>query len=499
MSSSIRRGTRLRGGFPPGNIRGNRETRSSTRCFRLPGSFIPASVAVLLVVAPGVAGAREAGAASVFTDSSEGGSTAEGDDPRFPALDETSTLDDYLIFARENNDGLQAAYQRWQSARSRVSSVGKLPDPQFAYTYFIEPVETRVGPQRHRFALAQTIPWFGKLGLRSDVASQESEIARERYELEKLELDYRVKKAYYDFFFIARAEVITRENMQLLKYWEEVVRARYRAATARHPDVIKAQVELGTLEDRLLTLEESLAPAVAELNAALSRPVDAHLVAPAPPVELEAPDIGEEELLQGLRSSSPALRALAFEITKEEKRIDLAKKSYFPDLTLGFQYIETGDAIDPSLPESGKDAVMATVAINLPIWWNKYGAEKGEARARAEAARKALDEKRHSLEAELKMAFFRYRDAMRKIDLYRDTLIPKGRQSLKATEAAYRAGTAAFLDMIDAQRLLLEFELSFAAALAEYGRSLAEVELIAGIEPADVPTTNPSTREEGRP
>ena len=86
------------------------------------------------------------------------------------------------------------------------------------------------------------------------------------------------------------------------------------------------------------------------------------------------------------------------------------------------------------------------------------------------------------LTSRVKMALYELRDAARKIDLYRDTLLPKARQSLRASETAFRAGTVAFLDVIDTVRILLDFELSYERALADRAQSLAKVEMLIGRE-----------------
>ena len=80
------------------------------------------------------------------------------------------------------------------------------------------------------------------------------------------------------------------------------------------------------------------------------------------------------------------------------------------------------------------------------------------------------------------MALYRYRDSGRKIDLFRDTLTPEAEQSLNITEETYRAGKVDFLSLIDAQRLLLEFQLSSERALANHEQSLAEIEMLTGRE-----------------
>lgn len=115
--------------------------------------------------------------------------------------------------------------------------------------------------------ISQAFPWFGKLRLRGDVAWNAAKSAQQRYRSEKLKLFYRVEGAYAEYYYISRAIAITRENLALLKYLEQVTRTKYKAAAARHPDVIKAQVELGKLDDHLRTLLDLRAPLAAKLNA----------------------------------------------------------------------------------------------------------------------------------------------------------------------------------------------------------------------------------------
>jgi outer membrane protein TolC len=115
---------------------------------------------------------------------------------RLPELDENSGLSDYLAYAALNNPGLEAAFNRFKAALDRVPQVKSLPDPRFTYKYFIEEVETRVGPQRQGFEISQVFPWFGKLDLRGDVAGQAAQAARERYEAVKLKLFFEEKYCY---------------------------------------------------------------------------------------------------------------------------------------------------------------------------------------------------------------------------------------------------------------------------------------------------------------
>lgn len=413
-------------------------------------AFVSLSVSILLVALPGHASAAE-------------------------------TLSDYLAYAALNNPGLEAAFDDWTRALEMVPQVKSLPDPRFTYEYFIQEVETRVGPQQQAFALMQTFPWFGKLGTRGDIAGEAAEAAHQKYEAEKLRLFYRVKSAYFEYYYLARSIDITESNISLLANLESVARAKYRAGAANHPALIKAQVELGKLEDRLSSLKDLRTPTAARLNAVLGRPTGEDLPWPQS-IDYEEVNLNDEELYRLLREANPELRALAHMTAREEKSVKLARKDYFPDITLGAKYIDTGQALDPDMKDSGKDPLMVSLSMNLPLWFGKYRAAEREARARVSAAEKRHEDSESRLLAELSLALFHLRDAERKVDLYRDTLIPKAEEALSVTQRAFTADRADFFDLIEAERTLLEFQLSHERALVDHAERLSEIEMLIGKE-----------------
>lgn len=395
-------------------------------------------------------------------------------------LGERPTLSDYLAYAALNNAGLRVAFDRWRAALERVPQVRALPDPRFTYRYFIEEVETRVGAQRQGLGIAQMFPWFGKLELRGNAAAEAANAERQRFEAEKLKLFYAVKDAYYEYYYLWRAIRVVKDNIQLAKHMETVARTRYKVAAAGHPDVIRAQVELGKLDDRLRTLQDLGGPITARLNAALNRPAAAPIPWPAKMAE-EKVSFTDQQLLNQMARSNPDLKALAHEIAQNKTRVELAKKDYLPDVTVGLDYIETTKSVGGRHPsDDGKDPMVAMVSVNLPIWWDKLAAGLREARRRHRRATHSKVEKLNSLSARLKLVLYRFRDAERKIDLYRDTLLPKARQSLKATETAFRAAKGSFFDLIDAERILLAFQLAHERALANHAQRLAELEMLVG-------------------
>jgi outer membrane protein TolC len=407
---------------------------------------------------------------------------------QLPELNEASGLNDFLAYAALNNPQLEAAFNRWKAALEMVSQARTLPDPRFNYGYFIQEVETRVGPQEQRVGLSQMFPWFGKLKLRSEAALGDANAMQQQYEAAKLRLFDEVKEAYYELYYVGRAVGVTTENVELLKLLEETARSKYESGTAEHGDVIKAQVELDKLRDRLRTLQDFKYPLVARLNATLNRPAEAVLPFPTnnSPGVLQP---GTTQLLEQLKLSNPELKSLDFLAEQERAKIALAKKEFYPDVTLGVDYVDTGPARMAGVPDSGKDAVMAGFSINIPLWWGKYRAGVREAESRYAATQQDRQDRANRLSTDLRLALFKYQDAERKIALYRDALIPKADQNLKVIQRSFEAGKSDFLSLIDAERILLEFQLTYERAVADREQGLATVEkLIGGESPALAPT-----------
>ncbi len=411
-----------------------------------------------------------------------------------PSLDPNATLSDYLVFAALNNPGLEATFHRWKAGLERIPQARALPDPRFSYRYFIREVETRVGPQRQAFELSQMMPWFGKLDLAGNVAAQAARADYHAYEGAKRSLFLEVKNAYYDLYFLGRSLAVTQEHVNLLIPLDEVVRARYRAAAASQPDMIKVQVELGKLEDRLKTLRDLAGPTKARLNAALSRPVTALLEIP---MEISLPkrtlsEPSEVALFDRLDRTHPKLLALSTTAHQHRLATDLARKAYRPDLTVGLSYVDVGEApFGATPPDSGQDVVGAAVSLNIPLWHKRLSARAREHRLRHLSAQRERQDLTNRLHARLKLDLYHLRDAQRKRNLYGDTLLPKAQEALTVTEAAFRNGSGSFLELIDAQRVTLEFQLAHARAGADHGRSLAAVESLVGDLAASRTVTDP--------
>lgn len=457
-------------------------TKESSGQARFSMPLTSAMVAAIVVLVPLWLGTVQAAANSEMRSKAESlglilGAVSES----IPRFDSTSTLADYLQVAIERSPRLRSAYNRWIADLKKSDGAGALPDPMFSYAYFVEHVETRVGPQEQRFGLRQSLPWFGTLGAKEDAAIAMAQASYQRFVAARNELFYDVKAAYYDYYFLGQDIVITSENMELLTFWESVAQSKYKVGLKHHPDVIKAQVELGKLEDHLLTLREQIEPKSARLRALLN--LSGTVAIPIPrAITVTEKRLVEDSVVASITRNNPNLRALERVIESERAGERLAGKQAMPSFSIGVDYIQTGEAINPEMPGSGKDPWMIGASVSLPIWFGRNSARKKEAEARRRAAEYSLRDSENQLVAVTERLLFEYSDALRKMQLYRDGLVPKAEQSLNAIYAAYQAGESDFLNVLDAQRQLLEFQLTVAREQSRLATKRAQLEMLSGSE-----------------
>lgn len=393
-------------------------------------------------------------------------------------LEPQAELAELLRYARLHNPRLEAAFERWRAALEEVPQATRLPEPRLTLAAYAAEIETRVGPMRGRAALSQPLPRAGELDARGARAEALAEVARIELEDLRLELDAAVRDSWYERAWLAEAQEVSRGHLDLLVHWEAVARTRLESGLGSHADVIQAQVELGKLEDRVRSLEDLGRPTDARLNEALGRELTAPLP-PAPPLSRtgELPD--EAELFAAL-SESPAQQAFLYRREATQQALEVARTSGSARWSLGAEYTLIDPARMSGVSGSGDDALALVVGVDLPVWSSSYEAAEREQEARLRAVGRDQQANLDALSRQLEVALYQLRDADRRAELYRETLIPKGEEALRALDASYQAGEAGFLRLVDAQRVLLEFQLEAVRAETDRARALARAERLTG-------------------
>lgn len=403
------------------------------------------------------------------------------------AEDESDTLKIRWVIdeALRMNPGLQSAKLGWDASTEKVLQEKALDDPVMGFTYFGEQVQTRVGEKQAGVSASQKIPFYGKLRLKGEVAESEAKVSGGRYRTLEREVIAKAKSAFYELFWTHKSINIDEENKGLLQRFVKIAEVKYATAKATQQDVLKAQVELSRIVNELITLEQLKETAVARINTLLNRHPDAPLGTPEE-IDITELTVSLKELYEKAKEISPELNILKYKIERDKAAYKLAKKQYYPDFTFGLNYTFINDlpsSVMSSPIGESRDSYTGTLSMNIPIFQKrKYDAGVREASARLKSSKKAYKNMENMTLFGVKDFHFKVQTAERLVSLYRDSIIPQAEQSLKAAEIGYQAGQVDFLNLIDSQRVLLDFNLAFYRAVADFGINIAELERVVGVE-----------------
>jgi cobalt-zinc-cadmium efflux system outer membrane protein len=378
--------------------------------------------------------------------------------------------------ALARNPEIQAARQQVEAATQRVPQARSLDDPTLSVQLWNFPQTFNVTQTQNAiFGVSQTFPFPGKLALKGEVASRSADMTEQALRAKERDLIARLKQTYYDLFLAHKAIQIHHEQIDLLKQLFEIATAKFRTGRGSQVDVVKAQVELSTLYQQLPVLEQRRDTAQGKLNTLLDRDPRFPLGPPQEPREGRF-DKDLEDLYPMAVNARPELKAAELSIQRNEQSRALAQRQYYPDVSVAFQRFQNFNA---------NDGFGAVVSVNVPFaFWTKpkYDARVREAGAAVAAARAEL----HTAE---NLTRFQIRDLLAKVRaswevavLYRTTVLPQAEQGVEAARAGYRTGRTSFLDLIDADRALREFQLAYWRALVDRESRVAELEQVVGTE-----------------
>ncbi|MEO0649861.1 MAG: TolC family protein [Planctomycetota bacterium] len=406
-------------------------------------------------------------------------------EPRFEGFARSAAseggLTAYVALGLAESPRLAALRARVEAAGERGAQASALPNPTFSWTEFLEEVETRTGPNERRYRLDQPLPWPGVRAARGDLADAEAAALASTLAVEEAALVERIEGAWLDLAYAHERVASLAEELELLESLGSVVQARVESGGPRE-DWLKLEIAVARAEDALAGARAGLGPLSARLSALCGIDFDGRpLAADLDDAPIQAVDAAAFE--QAARAASPRLERLASDIASAEAARAVAERADRPSLAVGVEYVDIGDALDPSTPGAGDDPFALRFSIGLPVWRSSYAAARREAERSERAARLELDAGRFELEAELTAARFELDDAERKQRLCEEVLLPRAREAYELTRASYAVGEASLTELIDAERALLDLDLETARAVLDRGRALARLRALAGAMP----------------
>ena len=390
-----------------------------------------------------------------------------------------SGVDAYIDFALQNSPRLHAARYEWLASIEEQAIAGTLPDPVLSYGYFVENIETRVGPQRHRIGLRQTVPWFGTLGARKGVKSKYANAASMKYEAEKLVLMSEVRTAYYDYFLLRRKCELISEHIDILALWEPIARTRYETGLDEYSELVSIRVEKRLLEIELQQIVDEAALAQTRLRLTTNLPASAVLPDPVP-YSRPTDQLEVDSLIALALEMNYDLRAIQQVVEGAALSIESTRKDYMPNLTIGIDYIETAKARYANPPDNGKDSWLISASVSMPIWFGKNASKVKEAVALRKAKESKYAHSRNELAVVVERTASSYNDNMRRIKLYSEEIIPALESSLASLFASYEGGRIDIGQLLNAGQRLIDSRFELEEFRRNAAVRFAEIRMLTG-------------------
>ena len=390
-------------------------------------------------------------------------------------------LASYVAFALEHSPEARASFEHWQASTLAIAKTRRLPAPSISFGAFIRRVETRVGAQRFKLSLSQTFPWPSKLTASADAAAARSLAARSRFRATMLLVRVRVASAYWRLWLIEQEHRLKSEHDTVLEALSAAVRGRLAANAATLADLNQIDLDIARHHDHRGAHHQASRKASAVLLAVLGvRNDGGKLTAVDQPLTSlpAAPDAD----LRKLARAHPQIETHGH-LAQSAAQLAIAERAERrPRFRVGLDYIETAEAEMDDVPGSGKDPVIVSVGLSIPLWAGSYNDAEQAAKASARAFEATREAAERQAEAALEAALAQVRDAHRRIALFNQTLVPKAGSTLQAVLGSYQSGRATVAAVILAQRDLLELQLELARARAEHAIAWAQLEFVTGHE-----------------
>jgi len=391
------------------------------------------------------------------------------------------TLAEAENLALDDEPGTTALAAKADALEERSIAAGQLPEPTLKVGINNYPVESggfsTEGMTNAGIGLHQAFPpgdsrRLGALQYASRADEMtESATARSRDVLSA------VRKAWLEVYYWQQAGTVLGESRAFFNDLAEITRSLYAVGRRNQQDVLRAELELSRLEDKIIEAARQERQSRAELGRWIGE-------ASARPITTRLPDwnlAGDLELLQTSLGDHPALLAADARVQAADAAVHLAEEQTKPGWAVDLGYSYRQGTLPDGDPRS--DMVSLNVTVGLPFVGTKnrrdrdLAAALGERRA-ATSSRVELDRDLHS---RLRAEYARWQEYDRRLELFEGRILAQTADLAQAALSAYQSDTGDFADVMRGYIDNLNVQLDYSRLQVERAKSYATLANLGGI------------------
>ena len=374
--------------------------------------------------------------------------------------------------ALAHNPTLAIAREQIAQARARVTEGYALPEPAVSAAVLgANGIARPHTANETDLGVGITIPFPNKIILRGQAAKADLGNFNELYTQQRQLVASQTAQAYDSLLVALRHREDLVVTKSLAEDFVKKTQARFNAGTAAKLDVVKGQVDVAQAENDLIANERGIANARAGLNRLLGRVLGAP-IEPADTlgVPVVPPDFDRLERLA--MSYRPELRGLQRQRESARANERLAQQFFLPDITLGL----SRNNIYGTEP-----TYTTSIGIDLPIFfWQHQRGEVAEAKHRDAELAATYRDVISQVGQDLRNAYATASTASRQVQFLADQLVPSAEEQYKIASTTYGLGGSSALEVIDAQRTLLDAKNQYTTALGALNDAVADLERATG-------------------
>jgi cobalt-zinc-cadmium efflux system outer membrane protein len=375
------------------------------------------------------------------------------------------TLNTALLLALETNADLAAARYELQAVEASVTQAGALPNPALELSMEDRRRETR----ETTVLFNQPIELGGKRPARIQAAERGRDAASAALNVKRAEVRATVITAFFDVVGAQERLRLAQESGQLAQRATDVASRRVAAGKVSPVEETRARVaesgvrlELNQARNELASARKRLAATWGNLTPRFERAEG----------QIDAlPQLPRLHDISSRLAAAPAIARARSEVDQRHAFAQLESSRRIPDITvsLGVKRSE----------ELGRNQAIVGVAIPLPLFDRNRG-NVLEALRRTDKAREELSATEVRVDVEVSQAYDRLRTALQEVEALQKDILPGAQSAYDAATTGFEFGKFGFLDVLDAQRTLLQAKSQYLRALSEAHRAAADIDRILG-------------------
>jgi outer membrane protein TolC len=372
---------------------------------------------------------------------------------------------------------------RAKSLSERAIADGQLPDPKIKLGIMNFPVDSFDRSQENmtqlQFGIQQSFPRGRTLYYKSlqtlDIASVDEAMAfdREKKVLRSL------RNSYLDLYLNVKTEAILQQNRDLFTQMLDITQRQYAVGRDNQHDVLRAQLELALMDDRIAEITGAKEIALAELAKWIGDlPVQRSLPEAFPQLtSLSALDSMVSDL-----QKHPVMQIENARVNASDKSIKIAEEQYKPGWMLDLTYGErTGNNLDGS---SRDDFASAMLMVDIPIFTDKRQDKRlAASKLQKTASQYARSDRLLELKRQLEKEFANWVRLGKRLELYETRAIIDAAQNSESTLKAYQNDLTDFTTLMRARLTELNTQIDMLKIRINRAKSQANVLYFSGGTP----------------